>query len=281
MIVATTAFGLEGWQAKLVLIAITIVAAVIAFLLLRQLVPWAISRTPTSKDPARARQQRTALALLATVLRYLVLIAALVAIAIILAGGGTAQALGGSAILVVILGFASQRLLADMIAGFFILFEGQYAVGDVIWVQQSGYSGTVVEVGIRTTVLRDADGGRCYIPNSQIAAVQRASSPRAMLAVTLLSRDVPAAEAALGRIGDLAGSQSGVAESAHSITHVAMDDGSTAVHARIAVAALRAAAARETVTAVLAGRLGDTLAAAPIVHVVGARGAEAAAPAAA
>lgn len=267
-------FGLDGWPAKLVLIAITVAAAAAAFALLRWLVPKIASRVRPGTDPVKARQRHTATALLSTMLRYVVLVAAVIAIVVILAGGGGVGALGGSAVLAIIIGFASQRLLADMIAGFFILFEGQYAVGDVIQLSPSGYTGVVEEVGVRTTILRDADGDRCFVPNGQITAVRRFPSARTMLSVTLLTREPDAAELALGQIGDLASSGAGGVANALSVTSKELADGMYAVHGRVPAAATMADAARELVAAVLQARLGESLAAAPVVTAVESREAE-------
>ena len=261
-------FGLDGWLAKLVLIAITIVVAGGAFATLRWLVPKISSRVRPGTDPVKARQRHTAAALLATMLRYVVLVAAVIAIVVILAGGGGVGALGGSAVLAIVIGFASQRLLADMIAGFFILFEGQYAVGDVIQLSPSGYTGVVEEVGVRTTILRDADGDRCYVPNGQITAVRRFPSARTMLSVTLLTREPNAATLALGQIGDLASSGAGGVANALSISRRELADGMYAVHGRVPAAATMADAARELVAALLQARLGEALAAPPVVSAV-------------
>ena len=266
-------FGLDGWPAKLVLIAITLVAAGVAFAALRWLVPKIVSRVPAGADPLKSRQRQTAAALLSTMLRYVVLVAAVLAIVVILAGGGGIGAFGGSAVLVIVIGFASQRLLADMIAGFFILFEGQYAVGDVIQLEPSGYIGVVEEVGVRTTILRDADGDRCFIPNGQITAVRRFPSARTMLAVTLLTHDPGAAELALTQIGDLAGGGGGVAN-ALSVTRKEVSGGMFAVHGRVPAATTKAEAARDLVAAILRARLGDALAADPVVGAVEPREAE-------
>ena len=267
-------FGLDGWLAKLVLIAITLAAAGVAFATLRWLVPKILSRMRPGADPLKSRQRQTAAALLSTMLRYVVLVAAVVAIVVILAGGGGIGALGGSAVLAIVIGFASQRLLADVIAGFFILFEGQYAIGDVIQLAPSGYVGVVEEVGVRTTILRDADGDRCFVPNGQITAVRRFPSARTMLSVTLLTHDPDAAELALAQIGDLAGAGAGGVANALSVTRKEVSGGMFAVHGRVPAATTRAEAARDLVAAILRARLADTLAADPVVAAVEPREAE-------
>lgn len=267
-------FGLDGWLAKLVLICITLAAAGVAFATLRWLVPKIASRVRPGADPVKARQRHTAAALLSTMLRYVVLVAAVVAIVVILAGGGGIGALGGSAVLAIVIGFASQRLLADVIAGFFILFEGQYAVGDVIQLAPSGYVGVVEEVGVRTTILRDADGDRCFVPNGQITAVRRFPSARTMLSVTLLTREPEAAELALAQVGDLVGSGAGGVANALSITRNEVADGMFAVHGRVPAATTMADRARDLVAAVLRARLGDALATDPVVAAIAPREAD-------
>lgn len=274
MIAASTTFGLEGWASKLVLIAITIAIAGAAFWALRWLAPWLSTRAPAGPDLVKSRQRQTALALLSTILRYLVLIAALVTILVILAGGGGIGAIGGSAVFAIILGFASQRLLTDMIAGFFILFEGQYGVGDVIEVHPSGLTGIVTELGVRTTILRDANGDRCFVPNGQITAVRRFPSARTMLSVTLLTNDADAATAALLALAELAGRDSGIAAVAGRPTTREIGGGVASVHARVPVASTMVETARELVSALLKARLGEMLAADPVVSAVEPREAE-------
>lgn len=66
-------------------------------------------------------------------------------------------------------GFGAQKLVKDVISGFFILLENQYAVGDYLTV--NGVTGTVEQVGMRTTQIRD-DAGRLYtLANGDIAQV--------------------------------------------------------------------------------------------------------------
>lgn len=63
-------------------------------------------------------------------------------------------------------GFGAQNFVKDLIAGFFILLESQYAIGDVVRV--AGIAGRVEDIQLRVTVLRDLDGNRHYIPNGEI-----------------------------------------------------------------------------------------------------------------
>lgn len=67
--------------------------------------------------------------------------------------------------------FGAQTLVKDLIAGFFILVENQYNVGDKI--KSGTYEGEVIKITLRLTILRDGKGHITYIPNSQILAVTR------------------------------------------------------------------------------------------------------------
>lgn len=71
------------------------------------------------------------------------------------------------------IGLGAQSLFKDMINGIFILIENQYNVGDVVRV--ASITGTVEDLSLRVTRLRDGDGISHYIPNSQIATVSNYS----------------------------------------------------------------------------------------------------------
>jgi small conductance mechanosensitive channel len=66
-------------------------------------------------------------------------------------------------------GFGAQTVVKDVINGFFILFENQYDVGDVVKI--AGVQGTVEAMTLRRTILRDADGTVHTTPNSEIHVV--------------------------------------------------------------------------------------------------------------
>jgi small-conductance mechanosensitive channel len=81
----------------------------------------------------------------------------------------TAPILAGAGIVGLAVGLGAQNLVTDLVSGFFILFEGQYLVGD--FVQIGDASGLVEAVGIRLTEVRDQQGKLYIIPNGQIKSV--------------------------------------------------------------------------------------------------------------
>jgi len=74
--------------------------------------------------------------------------------------------LAGAGILGLAVSFGAQSLVKDVISGFFILFENQFGIGDVI--EAAGKSGTVEKMTLRVVVLRDVYGVVHIVPNSEI-----------------------------------------------------------------------------------------------------------------
>jgi small conductance mechanosensitive channel len=74
---------------------------------------------------------------------------------------GFGIAIGGA------IGFGAQQLVRDYLNGVLILGENPYSVGDIVAI--SGVRGTVEEVGLRRTVIRDVDGTVHSVPNGEIA----------------------------------------------------------------------------------------------------------------
>ena len=82
--------------------------------------------------------------------------------------------LAGAGVLGLAFSFASQNLIKDTINGLLIIFEDQYAVGDVVTIGQA--SGMVENLGLRITQLRDGEGRLITIPNSEITLVANHSN---------------------------------------------------------------------------------------------------------
>lgn len=72
------------------------------------------------------------------------------------------------------IGFGARNLVQDVIAGFFILAEDQYRIGDTITVAAT--TGQVEDIQFRVTVLRDGEGNVHYVPNGQIVVTTNRTS---------------------------------------------------------------------------------------------------------
>jgi small-conductance mechanosensitive channel len=103
----------------------------------------------------------------------------------------------------VALGFGAQRIVQDILAGFFIITERQYGFGDLIRISSlgstTGVSGTVEDVTLRITRMRTVNGEVVIIPNGQINQVTNLSRDWARAVV-----DVPLpATADINRVNGL------------------------------------------------------------------------------
>ena len=108
-----------------------------------------------------------------------------------------------AAVLAVALGFGAQRIVQDILAGFFIITERQYGFGDLIRLSVLGIAdpaiGTVEDVTLRVTTVRTPDGEVVVTPNGQIIQVTNLSRDWARAIV-----DVPVPAAAdVNRVSDL------------------------------------------------------------------------------
>jgi small conductance mechanosensitive channel len=95
---------------------------------------------------------------------FIIIVAALMALREI--GLDITPLLAGAGVAGLAIGFGAQSLIKDVIAGFFILMEDQFHVGDVI--QAAGVSGQVERMSLRTTIVRDLQGTVHFIPNGEI-----------------------------------------------------------------------------------------------------------------
>lgn len=88
----------------------------------------------------------------------------------------------GASIVGLIAGFASQSILKDIFNGFFILFEKQIQVGDFIVINEE-FKGTVEEIGLRSTSLRDWDLKRITLSNGSINSIRNYSKNKMRVVV--------------------------------------------------------------------------------------------------
>jgi len=113
-----------------------------------------------------------------------------------------------AAVAAVALGFGAQRIVQDILAGFFIITERQYGFGDLVRLSVpsvSGAMGTVEDVTLRVTTVRTADGEVVITPNGQIGQVVNMSRgwARAVLDVPVpATADVHQVSELLRRVGE-------------------------------------------------------------------------------
>jgi small-conductance mechanosensitive channel len=173
---------LRDWQGDLVrftrydapkLIAILLLAFILIRLLrliTRKLID--LSRRSSPDGALRAQQVSTVVGVIRSVGVFI--IAFVTALQVLPIFGIHIEPLLASAgIAGLAIGFGAQTLVKDVINGFFILVENQFEVGDVVKI--AGVQGTVEEITMRRTILRDTDGTIHTVPNSIIGIVSNAT----------------------------------------------------------------------------------------------------------
>ncbi len=115
------------------------------------------------------KRQTTLIELMKSFWRIVVIAYVAAMVANKLFGFDLSPLLASAGIIGVAIGFGSQSLVKDFLSGVFIIAENQYRVGDIVDIM--GAAGTVERVGMRSTVIRDADGNVHYIPNGSIQRV--------------------------------------------------------------------------------------------------------------
>jgi small conductance mechanosensitive channel len=126
-------------------------------------------------------------------------------------------AIAGLGIVGLALSLGAQHLVRDYVAGAFVLIENQYSKGDLVTI--AGVTGTVEDVSLRRTTLRDYDGTLHYVPHGLIQTASNLS--RTWAAVNLdvpvpyeqdLEKVTAVVDAAAARLGDEPGLRGSVLE---------------------------------------------------------------------
>jgi len=192
------------WQTALI-----VLVAIVVWFLARWLIHrWSerlqrrLVSTGELGDRARAQRLNTIGRTLSVVMFIVV---AVVAIATILGVWGVplGPLIASLSVVGIAIGLGAQDLVKDVIAGMFVLIEDQYALGDVV--QLAGVSGTVEEIRLRTTVLRDLDGSIHHVPNGEVRVATNLTYEYSRVVVDLSVAYEESVDRALEVIGEVAG----------------------------------------------------------------------------
>ena len=186
--------------AKIIASIVVVMLGVLFYRLLTHGVPrvlrWRRRRREAILDAetvARLKRQNTAITLGRNALRYFTFAGvALFILSIFI--GNPLPATAGGAVLAATIGFGAQSLLRDIIAGFSIVFEGQYSVGDFVEIEPTKAAGLVEELGLRTTKIRALSGELIFIPNGTIMGVRNYVSGEQRFTLEVQTSDSEAAE---------------------------------------------------------------------------------------
>lgn len=164
--------------------AVRVIAGRLEALLIEESEEWGGARSAARVQTISRIVQNTALATILVIAGIMILDELGLDITPVLAGVGVV----GLAV-----GVGAQTLVKDAIAGLFLLIEQQFDVGDEIEVK--GVTGTVENMTLRTTIVRDSKGTQHVIPNGEIRILANRSRDWARATVEV---EVPA-ETSIGR----------------------------------------------------------------------------------
>lgn len=117
-------------------------------------------------------------------------------------GVDIAPLIAGAGIIGLALGFGGQYLVRDIITGLFIILENQYRVGDAVTISE--ISGSVEDITLRSTILRDLDGIVHHIPHGNITTVSNMSKGFARVNLDVdvsYNSDVEKVKEVINRVG--------------------------------------------------------------------------------
>lgn len=171
-------------MAPLVRIAIVLVLSALIIRVGCMLVDRLMVRTYSEGSNFSESKRKTLVSLLKSIIKYVTYFVAFVNVLDIF-GVDTASILTAAGVGGLAIGFGAQSLVKDIITGFFIIFEDQYNVGD--YIEITGASGIVTEIGLRTTRIRDFGGQLHIVPNGEITRVTNHSrgDMRALVEVSI------------------------------------------------------------------------------------------------
>lgn len=149
-------------------IVLTIIVAVAAVRLIRSAIDRTYGRIGKDKDDEQKKRLDT-LSSVSTVTVTAVVFSVAAVVVLGEFGVSLGPILTAAGVVGVAVGFGAQHLVQDVINGFFLLYDDQIRVGDVVDI--GGKGGLVERVGLRLTILRDLSGNVHYIRNGQIGAV--------------------------------------------------------------------------------------------------------------
>lgn len=193
----------QTWQTALI-----VVIAVVVWVLARWLIHrWSdrlqrrLTATGELRDRAKAQRLNT-IGQTMSILTFILV--ASVAIVTILGVWGVplGPLIASLSVVGIAIGIGAQDLVKDVIAGVFVLVEDQYALGDVV--QLAGVSGTVEEIRLRTTVLRDLDGSIHHVPNGEVRVATNLTHEYSRVVVDLSVAYEESVDRALEVIGKMA-----------------------------------------------------------------------------
>lgn len=149
------------------------------------------------------RQRETAISLVQTSIRYLSFAFAVVLSLATIAGAQRLQTVVGASFLAIIIAFAAQRFLTDVIAGLLMFFEGWFRIGDTVAIDALQVQGVVESVSLRSLAIRSITGESIHVPNSAVSALRVIPRGYREVELEFFTRELEAGEELVGRLAEI------------------------------------------------------------------------------
>jgi hypothetical protein len=175
-------------------VATTVAVVVAAWLLARlsnRLAAFTVARyerrqeetSPSQSAVLSLKRHETAVSVVRTTIRFAALSIAVIAVLGLVTGAGHTVTFAWASIAAVLVGFALQRFLTDILSGIFMISEGWLVVGESVVIEPAKLEGVVEEVSLRAVRLRALNGEVLRVHNSEITALRQ--RPRGVLEVRI------------------------------------------------------------------------------------------------
>jgi len=141
-----------------------------------------IVKNISSSFKSKKHRSETIHQLIGSLLKYTIYIIGFV-VALGCLGVDAAAMFVSAGVVGIVVGFGAQSLIEDVITGLFIIFEGEFEVGDIITID--GFRGEVKSIGLRTVSIIDQGGNIRIINNSEISSLINLSEVNSVAVVTV------------------------------------------------------------------------------------------------
>ena len=135
-----------------------------------------------SKNKYVDKKKKTIISLIKNIIKYLIYIFVILSILSVY-GVDTSGIIASLGVAGLVIGLALQDIIADFVAGIFILFDDQYTLGDVVEI--NGFKGEVVGFGLMSTKIKNATGDVLILSNSSFKEVKNFSRNNSVLLINL------------------------------------------------------------------------------------------------
>lgn len=146
---------------------IYIVCGIISYIIVAKMIN-SVSRFNIKGNVGLDKRKTTIIGMIKNIIMYIIAIIIIIMI-LNLYGVNTTSIIASLGAVSVIIGLAFQDIIKDFLAGVFIIFDNEYAVGDVVKI--NGFTGEVVALGLKTTKIKAYSGEVMSLSNSSFTEV--------------------------------------------------------------------------------------------------------------